>query len=168
MSKVQITAADFKRHHFAAQAALIEAERCAADLMYSILTHPKQPLLHEILTHCFDLIEKKNAPDLLQSRMYREGKEFILSEKADHFIRLFYLLFFLSKEQEVQELFIQGCLAKHAGNLFKDGAVEHLQLYFVMLQEMADKTLNFNCNIVNMTTVARTMVCEAKKAYVLS
>ena len=168
MSKVQITPADFKRHHFAAQATLIELERCAADLMYNILAHPKQPLLREILIHCFDLIEKKNAPDLIKSRMYREGKEFILSNQADHFVRLFYLLFFLSKEKEVQDLFIQGSNTKHPGNLFKQNAVEHLQLYFVQLQEMVEKTLNFNCNPVNISTVVRTMVCEARKAYVLS
>lgn len=152
---------------FATGAQLIEAERRAADLMYSLLTAPQQPAMVQLLEACFTLIERENGDALLASGMYRESKEFILSEKADTKIRLFYLLFLIAKEEKVQHLFKQACNPKHPGCLRGEQTMPFLEVFFKQLKEMAELTLNFNFNAINIVTTVESMVAEARRRYVL-
>lgn len=157
-----------KLNPFVSQAALIDQERCLADLMYRILVRPQDAIVKQVLDSCFQLIEKKNSPDLNKSRMYREANEYVMSEMADAKVRLFYLLFIVAKESEVQDLFAQGIQVKHPGNLFGNEAIPHLYEYFKILHDMCDKTLNFNYNPVNILVIVDKYLEEAKRMYVLN
>ncbi|MBX9637238.1 MAG: hypothetical protein K2Q45_06775 [Nitrosomonas sp.] len=167
---MKLSPEDFKRHPFWNASVSIHRERCDADLMYRVLesSSSQDTVVKEILFHCFALIEKKNTPDLMKSRMYTEGKEFILSDDADHMIRVFCLCFFLSKEVEVQELFMQALQINHPGNMFKESAIEHMQSYFKTLKNMTEMTFNFHCNRVNIPRVARDLVFAARENYKLN
>jgi hypothetical protein len=153
--------------------ASVEKERCAADLMYTILMHPdqqlpnsQQTLIHRLVSAGFDIISKKYAPDIQQSRMIKEAREFVTDSRlADTYIQRFVFLFMLHKEEELQQLvenaYVEG---KHLWGTNVE-ARAHFRRFLDQLGGMVQNTLDWPCSELNMVEVVQNMVRAAVKCY---
>lgn len=157
--------------------ATVERERCAADLMYTVLMHPDQVLggafggstiILRIVRAGFDIIAKKYAPDIQHSRVVAEACAFVTtSGLADTYIQRFVFLFMLHKEEELQQLvehaYVEG---KHLWGTNEE-ARAHFRRFLERLAGMVEATLDWPCSELNMVDVVQNMVRGATKAYLL-
>lgn len=156
----------------------VERERCASDLMYTILMHPDQTMggggngqtiIHRLLSAGFEIILKKYAPDIHHSRMISEAREFLTGPLglADTHVQRFVFLFMLHKEEELQQLiehaYVEG---KHLWGTNEE-AKRHFQRFLAQLAVMVQTTLDWPCSELNMVDVVRNMVKGATKAYLM-
>lgn len=95
-----------QRDTFAPIAAALHRQRCERDILYALFEAPTlyDNLLDRVLQACFVLTSKKYAPDLETSRNIRESRAFLQSPRANVHIKLYNFLFFLRREEEVQEM----------------------------------------------------------------
>lgn len=158
---------------------LVEKERCASDLMYTVLMHPdqviggaagggEQTVVHRLVTAGFEIITKKYAPDLQQSRMIREARNFVTNAQlADTYIQRFVFLFMLHREVELQELISQAYVeGKHLWGSNEE-ARAHFQRFLSHLNSMVQQTLDFPCSELNMVDVVHNMVNAVTKCYLI-
>lgn len=161
---------------FVALLADVERERCAADLMYTVLMHPEQVLLpgnstsviHRLVSAGFEIVAKKYAPDIQHSRMLAEARDFLVhSGLADSHVQRFVFLFMLHKEEELQQLVEQAYVeGKHLWGTNQE-ARAHFRRFLDRLATMVQVTLDWPCSELNMVDVVQNMVRGATKAYLL-
>ena len=152
----------------------VERDRCAADLMYTLLLHPEQQIgatggtiIQRLVSAGFDIILKKYAPDIQQSRMIREARAYIVdSGLADTYVQRFVFLFMLHKEEELQELVEQAYVegGKHLWGTNAE-ARAHFRRFLIQLAVMVQSTLDWPCSELNILDVVRNMVRAAAKCY---
>lgn len=86
----------------------IEDEKCDTDLMYRLLKRP-ETVVDALLPGLVEIIEKKNAPDLKESRMHRDAMTFLTEHpRVDAKIKLFYILLIIAREPEAQRVIKAG------------------------------------------------------------
>ncbi len=96
-----------QRDTFAPIAAALHRRRCDTDILYALFEGDPavhDSLLDRILQACFQLTARKYQPDLEQSRIIRESRAYLQSPRADTHIKLYNFLFFLRRDDEVQEM----------------------------------------------------------------
>lgn len=92
----------------------IEDERCEADLIYRLFKRP-ETVVDALLRGLVDLIEKKNAPDLGESRNHRDAMAFLFKHpRVDAKIKLFYILLIVAREPEAQKVIKSGVDPKNS------------------------------------------------------
>jgi hypothetical protein len=151
---------------FSPESRMIHEERCRDDVMYALL-HNVEPDISDFLEECLNLIVKKNSPDLEHSIMFREARKF-LSSDASVGGRLFFLLFIINKEPEVQDLLRRRAAASESlpGNLWGAHAVQHLDDFLQQhLSKMVEATLNWPCSTRNIVDVVRNFSNAARSTY---
>jgi hypothetical protein len=166
-----------KKQPFVQLLSKVEQERCTADLMYTILMHPDQVLgatttttvIERLVNAGFDIITKKYAPDLSQSRMIREARAYVTNSRlADTYVQRFVFLFMLHKEEELQQLiesaYVEG---KHMWGTNEE-ARQHFRLFLTHLGAMVQSTLDWPCSELNMVDVVRNLVRGATKCYLMT
>lgn len=163
----------YKRHEletllketaFAKLAAQVERERCEADLLYCLLMKPSEELLNRVLRQCHEMVLKKNAPDMDNSRIIRESWDVLMRAGNTH-VKLFRFLFMLNHEPEIQEMMRHGYILNHPGNLWGERAHSHLADFLLSLEKMVKDTLNWPCSDANILDVVHNMVNGARLAY---
>jgi hypothetical protein len=147
-------------------AAATEDEWCEADLMYSLLTRPSIHL-NRVLAQCHAMMEIKNAPDIQRSSIARDSWA-LLMRAGNWEVKLFYFLFMLHREPEVQEMMRRGYLLEHPGNeRWGARAVSHFADFLVALEPMIKATLHWPCSDANICEVVHNLVNAARLAYAI-
>lgn len=97
-----------KKKGYDSWAKTLEDERCEADLMYKLFKRP-ETIVDTLMPGLLEIIEKKNAPDLQESRMYRDAVAFLRKHpRVDARIKLFYILLIIAREPEAQNVIRAG------------------------------------------------------------
>jgi hypothetical protein len=152
---------------YARLAAATEEQWCQADLLYRLLMRPLATpgLLDRVLQQCRTMVLLKNAPDMERSRIIRDGWD-LMMQVGNAEVKLFYFLFMLHREPEVQEMMRRGYLLDHPGNeRWGARAHSHLADFLVALDPMIRATLSWPCSDANICDVVHNMVNAARLAY---
>lgn len=136
-----------------------EDRRCASDLMYSIFKRPEE-YVPQLYPRLIELIEKKYAPDLLKSRVFRDLHG---NPPSDVTIQTFYSLLIIAREEEAQDV-IQS--AYGPDSLWGDKSSRRFQNeYLPVLRAMIDQAFNEPFGQVNIVDIVTWLVCEAEQLY---
>jgi hypothetical protein len=112
----------------------LEDERCETDLMYRLFKRP-ETIVDTLLPGLVELIEKKNAPDLGDSRMHRDAMSFLFKHpRVDAKIKLFYILLIVAREPEAQTV-IRAGYDKSNNSLWGDQWEKRANAFFKHLGE---------------------------------
>jgi len=167
-----MTAASFKRSELEALAVqsgqdkwsrLTEDEWCRTDLLYSLLMRPSVHL-DRVLAQCRALIFIKNEPDMQHSRIITESWDLLMRAGNWH-VKLFYFLFMLHREPEIQEMMRQGYIIN--GCMWGERAHSHFADFLHALEPMIKGTLSWPCSDANICDVVHNMVGAARKVYLM-
>lgn len=149
---------------FARVSRLVEDDCCKADLLYSLFMRPSVHL-DFVLEQCHAIVLKKNQPDMARPRIIHDTWN-LLVKAGNYHVKLFYFLFMLHHEPEVQEMIRRGYLPPpHPGNLWGDRAHTHLADFLLRLETMVAATLTWPCSEHNMRDVVHNFVHSARSAY---
>lgn len=161
----------------------VEAERCAADPIYCMqwnpyhelqlvdYTDPAQPvvgtitMIDRILGGCLEIIERIHGKELTNDRVYADSKAFLLSPRAQHQDKLFYIYFVLKREPEACELIRSLFVPEHPGNLWGTDVYAHFDAFMLHIDESVEKTRNFPCSERNIQEVINQFVLVSKQEY---
>lgn len=160
----------FSRAHlealpFAKQAAATEDAWCESDLLYSLLMRPSLHL-DRVLGQCREMLVIKNAPDMKRSRAITATYE-LLMESGNQHVKLFYFLFILHHEPEVQEMMRHGYTPLVGHPLWGERAHSHLADFLHALEPMVKGTNSWPCSDANICDVVHNFVGAARRAYLI-
>lgn len=134
-------------------------DRIEHDLLYALFCSRRDcPLLARVLNACFELANKRYAPNMAASRIISDGRAYVMSERACVDIKLFQLLFFLQKEEELQQMVLESYTTPEA----KSSALAFMT---VALLKITESTLNWSWSHVTIADMVREMVHAARKCY---
>lgn len=113
------------KHNFAQRQKAIEDERCEADLLYALFRRTKT-VLPKLLPGLLEVVTRKNAPDMEESRMYRDARDYLLNadKHADRHVCIFMVMTIVNHDTETHAVFRDGYAD---GNFFGTAAQGYAQ-----------------------------------------
>ena len=138
-----------------------EDKRCANDLMYTIFKRPED-CIPTLFPRLLDLIEKKYAPNLSQSRVYTDT----MAKTKDHSdlnLRVFLTLLIIAREEEAQQV-IKSAYKEESIWRFKSSS-RFDRTYIPILKAIIDQAFKEPFGEVNIVQIVTWVVVEAEKMY---
>ena len=121
-----------ENHHFQAQSAKIEDERCNDDLMYRLFKRP-ECVLRRLLDGFIKIATEANAPVYEESAMMRVAIAFLCDDnKASVTIRIFYVLVAIAIEPRAQDVILTGIVDPEKKTAF-------VKTYLPRLKDMVER-----------------------------
>ena len=163
----------------------VEDDRCEADIMYRLhwrpydqlervdYGHPDRPVvghiavIDRILEALIEIMQHKYGKDLREARMIRDAHEYLLSDRANHRIKLFYIYFVMHREEEACELVREFFDPQHPGNLWGDQVYNHFDAFMLFVDDCVQKTLDFPASESNINAIVTDMVMATKTEWLL-
>lgn len=153
-----------KKKGYAIWAKEIEDERCKADLMYRIFKQYDYETIDTLIGGLVELIEKKNAPDLSNSRMHRDAMEFLFKHpRVCLKIKVFYILLIVAREPEAQRVIRAGYDTKK--NIWGNEWQKKIDVFFKHLAEHVTRMYNAPFGETNIEQVVNDFVNAAELLY---
>jgi hypothetical protein len=148
---------------YKAWAKQIEDERCESDLMYRLFKQSNETI-DTLLRGLVELIEKKNAPDLGDSRMHRDAMAFLFKHpRVDAKVKLFYILLIVAREPEAQRVIEAGYDTNK--NIWGNEWQKKMSVFFKHLEEHVTRMYNSPFGETNIEQVINDFVNAAELLY---
>jgi len=145
------------RAGFLANAARVEDERCAQDVLYALFRRP-HTVAAQLLRGLVEVLRTKYAPDFAQSRMCQDAVRYMLENpegsQPPERARAFYILLILSKEPEARAVFAEGV-----------PDARRLDAFIVRLRAMVHGTFAFPFGETNIIQVVQQFLLDAEHEY---
>lgn len=141
----------------------LEDDRCNADLMYRLFRRPEE-VVDKLLPGLVEIIKTKNSPDLEESGLFVDAKDFLLYHpRACTSIKLFAILVVVAHEVEAQNVIKAGYKAE--GNIWEDKWEKHLTMFFKDLVEVVGETFNTSFGETNIMERVKCLNIAAELRY---
>jgi len=163
----------------------VEDDRCQADPIYRLhwrpydqldqidFDDPTEPVvghvavIDKILGGMIEILEHKYGSGLKKARIVRDAHEYLLSPRASHRVKLFYIYFVMHKEPEACEMIRTLFDPQHAGNLWGEGIYDHFDAFMLFVDDCVKKTLVFPASESNINPIVNDMVLATKTEWLL-
>lgn len=134
-----------------------ENEKCANDILYCLFRRP-QTIAPFLVDKLHQLALKKNAPDLGQSRIFRDAMDFLLNNKrVSYKILTFQILLFICREEEAQAIIQELNQDKQQ--------IGHLNTFVIEFGKYIDEVFKMSFGEGNMLWIINNFVITAELMY---
>ncbi len=140
----------------------IEDARCETDLMYALFRRP-ETVVPIMLASIMEIVKKINQPDISKSRVFLDAERILCNNNhIDIRIKVFWILFALRREPEIQEVFKAGYLP---GNMWKDKANAHFDRFLPAYSKMGECIINDRFGEPDIVMRVHSFITCAEKIY---
>ena len=147
----------FKQHVNFDEIIKRENEKCANDILYCLFRRP-QTIAPFLVDKLHQLALKKNAPDLGQSRIFRDAMDFLINNKrASYKILTFQILLFICREEEAQAIIQELNQGKQQ--------IGHLNTFVIEFSKYIDEVFKMSFGEGNMLWIVNNFVITAELMY---
>ena len=164
----------------------VEDDRCEADIMYRMhwrpyesveqldFSDPENPvlvghisLIDKMLGGMIEILKHKYGPALQKARIVRDAHEYLLSDRASHRVKLFYIYFVMKREPEACEMVRVLLDPEHPGSLWGSEIFNHFDAFMMFVDDCVEKTLVFPASESNINAIVNDMVMATKVEWLL-
>lgn len=163
----------------------VQEQRCEADPLYCLMFNPYHQLelidyddpaepivgyvsmIDRLLGGMIEILERKYGEGLKKARIIQDACTYLKSGRANHQVKLFFILFVMKNEPEACEFIRALFIQDHPGNLWRDSIYDHFDRFMLFVDECVDKTVDFPASERNINAVVQNMILAAKQEYLL-
>lgn len=151
-----------KENAFSTISKQVEDKRCQTDVMYRLFKRPHL-IADKLLNGLVELVKKKNAPNLEQSRVFQEATTILRETSAlPDSIKVFMTLIIINVDTDAQSVMRKGYQPQ---NLWGANAQAHFSMFLEKLSALTTQLLTQSFAFHNIVPLVNTYLVKAEQLY---